>query len=123
MNLRRVLLLLVPAVLVLGAGAGVLVWRTRPGTAPAVTTAAVDRRTATQRAEDTFLGATAAHLCNVQSTVYDSAAALAAAYRAAPSYSGLSAAQVSQFQRRLTTDAAFAGRLTSQLQATCHRTR
>jgi hypothetical protein len=80
----------------------------------------VDARTIAQRAEDNFIGTTAAHLCNVQSTVYDDTRALAAAYQAVPSYPGLDAAQIAAFQKRLTTDAVFSTRLTNQLKATCH---
>jgi hypothetical protein len=79
-----------------------------------------DVRTAAQKAEDTFIGTLAAHLCNVQSTVYDDTKALAAAYQSAPSYPGLDAGQVAAFQKRLTTDPAFSARLTNQLKATCH---
>jgi hypothetical protein len=79
-----------------------------------------DVRTAAQKAEDTFIGTLAAHLCNVQSTVYDDTGALAAAYQSVPSYPGLDAGQVTAFQQRLTTDPAFSTRLTNQLKATCH---
>jgi hypothetical protein len=81
---------------------------------------AVDARTVAQRAEDNFIGTTAAHLCNVQSTVYDDTTALAAAYQSPLPYPGLDAAQVAAFQQRLVTDAAFSARLTNQLKATCH---
>ena len=80
---------------------------------------AVDARTAAQRAEDNFIGTTAAHLCNVQSTVYDDTTALAAAYQSPPAYPGLDATQVAAFQKRLVTDVAFSARLTNQLKATC----
>jgi hypothetical protein len=83
---------------------------------------AVDARTAAQRAEDNFIGTTAAHLCNVQSTVYDDTGALATAYQSPPPYPGLDATQVAAFQKRLTTDAAFLARLTNQLKAICHPT-
>ena len=79
-----------------------------------------DVRTAAQKAEDTFIGTLAAHLCNVQSTVYDDTKALAAAYQSVPSYPGLDAGQVAALQKRLTTDPAFSTRLTNQLKATCH---
>jgi hypothetical protein len=82
----------------------------------------VDDRTSAQQAEDNFIGTTAAHLCNVQSTVYDDTRALAAAYQSPPPYPGLDAAQVAGFQKRLTTDAAFSARLTNQLRAICHPT-
>ena len=80
---------------------------------------AIDARTVAQRAEDNFIGTTAAHLCNVQSTVYDDTAALAAAYQSPPAYPGLDATQVAAFQKRLVTDVAFSARLTNQLKATC----
>ena len=51
-----------------------------------------------------IIGTTAAHLCNVQSTVYDDTGALAAAYQSPPPYPGLDATQVAAFQKRLTTD-------------------
>jgi len=76
-------------------------------------------RSAEQQAEDAFIGATAAHMCNVQLTVYDDPKALADAYRAAPEYPGLTADQVTDLQRRLVTDAALTDRLAKQLQATC----
>jgi hypothetical protein len=82
----------------------------------------VDAGTVTQWAENNFIGTTAAHLCNVQSTVYDDTRALAAAYQSPPPYPGLDAAQVAGFQKRLTTDAAFSARLTNQLRAICHPT-
>jgi hypothetical protein len=82
-----------------------------------------DARTAAQKAEDTFIGTLAAHLCNVQSTVYDDTAALAAAYQSPPPYPGLDATQVDTFQKRLLTDDAFSARLTNQLKATCHPAR
>jgi hypothetical protein len=78
-----------------------------------------DARTVDQKAEDTFLGATAVHLCNVQSTVFDDPAALAAAYSAAPTYPGLTADQVKALQDRLTSDSAFGARLTRQLRSAC----
>jgi hypothetical protein len=80
---------------------------------------AFDARTVAQRAEDNFIGTTAAYLCNVQSTVYEDTKALAAAYESPPPYPGLDAAQVAAFQQRLLTDAAFSTRLTNQLKATC----
>jgi len=71
-------------------------------------------------AEDAFIGTTAAHLCNVQSTVYDDTKALAAAYESPPPYPGLSAEQVAAYQKRLITDPAFSARLTAQLKKACH---
>ncbi|GID96236.1 hypothetical protein ACFQFC_38905 [Amorphoplanes digitatis] len=70
-------------------------------------------------AEDAFITATAAHLCTVQSTVYDNPAEMAKAYAATPAYPGLTKAQVTQLRERLTADATFADRLTTNLQTTC----
>lgn len=78
-----------------------------------------DARTAQQRAEDTFITINAAHLCTVQSTVYDNPQDMDAAYRSTPPYPGLDTAQIKQFQQRLTTDSAFAERLSSHLRQTC----
>jgi hypothetical protein len=123
MNRRRILLVAAALVLLAGTGAAVVVWQTRTTPRHTATPAVNDRRTQEQKAEDTFLGATAAHLCNVQSTVFDNPAALDAAYHATPTYPGLSAAQVKELERRLATDARFAKRLSDQLQATCQRSR
>jgi hypothetical protein len=71
------------------------------------------------RAETSFIDATAAHLCAVQSRVYPDPSALAAAYQSSPQYPGLSEAQVGAFRQRLAADAAFAGRLAQRVQATC----
>ena len=71
-------------------------------------------------AEDAFIGTTAAHLCNVQSAVYDDTKTLAAAYESPPAYPGISAEQVAAFQKRLITDPAFSARLTAQLKKACH---
>jgi hypothetical protein len=73
------------------------------------------------QAENTFIGATAAHLCNVASTVFDDPKALADAYNSTPDYPGLTPGQVKTFQRRLATDAGFNTRLADQLRATCQR--
>jgi hypothetical protein len=81
-----------------------------------------ETRSVAQQAEDTFIGTTAAHLCNVQSTVYDDTAALATAYQSPPPYPGLDPTQVAAFRKRLATDAAFSARLTAQLKTACHPT-
>ncbi|MEU7901649.1 hypothetical protein [Actinoplanes sp. NPDC049118] len=87
--------------------------------APASAAASVDTRTPEQRAEDTFVAVTAAHLCVVQSTVYEDPKAMAAAYDSIPDYPGLTAPQVDQFRKRMTSDQAFADRVTEKLQQTC----
>ncbi|RZU46599.1 hypothetical protein EV385_6674 [Krasilnikovia cinnamomea] len=69
--------------------------------------------------EATFIAATAAHLCTVQSTVYDDPKAMADAYQATPDYPGLTKAQVTAFQQKLTSDSAFAKQLSTNLQQTC----
>lgn len=69
--------------------------------------------------ERAFLDATAEHLCAVQSTVYDDAAELSAAYDAAPDVPGVSTAAVSTLEERLTTDPAFSQRLLEKVTATC----
>jgi hypothetical protein len=126
---RRTLLITATAVVAAGAAitAGLL-WRPAPSTrAPAAAVgtpadATAETRSPQRQAEDTFIGTTAAHLCNVQSTVYDDTRALADAYQSPPAYSGLTGAQVADFERRLVTDADFAARLTRQLQTACHTT-
>jgi hypothetical protein len=72
-----------------------------------------------ERAETVFLDTTAAHLCSVQSRVYTDPGAMASAYASRPVYTGLSDAQVEQFQQRVIADPAFANRLTGQIQQTC----
>jgi hypothetical protein len=101
-------------VLVLLAGCG------SPAHQAPTTSGSVDTRTTTQRAEDTFIGTTAAYMCNVQSTVYDDPKAIATAYGSTPPYPGLSAEQVAAYQQRLVMDTAFATRLTEQLKTSCH---
>jgi hypothetical protein len=91
---------------------------TAGGTHPSAT-ARGDARSTDQHAEDAFIGATAVHLCNVQTTVYDDQKTLAAAYNAVPSYDGLSAEQVKRFQRRLANDRALSARLATQLATSC----
>jgi hypothetical protein len=103
--MRLKLLLMAGALALSGCGAD--------GAAPPVSPSTVDP------AEIAFLDVTAAHLCGVQSRVYADPAALAAAYQSSPQYPGLPDAKVAAFKERLTTDAAFAGRLTQRIQATC----
>ncbi|BFU47682.1 hypothetical protein [Krasilnikovia sp. MM14-A1004] len=74
---------------------------------------------AAQTPEGTFIAVTAAHLCKVQSTVYDNPKAMAEAYQATPAYPGLTKAQVTAFQKKLTADTAFAKQLSTNLQQTC----
>jgi hypothetical protein len=76
-------------------------------------------RVAAPSAEQTFLDATAAHLCSVQSMVYGDPEALADAYQATPEYPGLTPVQVEEFRQRLTTDATFGRALTSATQRAC----
>lgn len=91
---------------------------TKPRAAPAATGTA-ETRTVTQQAEDSFIGTTAAHLCNVQLTVYDDPAALATAYGATSNYPGLTDGQIAAMRQRLATDAAFTTRLAKQLATSC----
>jgi hypothetical protein len=86
--------------------------------APA-TPAAAPAAAAPASAEDVFVLATAAHLCAVQSTVYDDPAAMAAAYEATPEYPGLTPAQVKDLQQRMANDTALIGRVSDNLQQTC----
>jgi hypothetical protein len=78
-----------------------------------------DTRSAERKAEDTFIGATAAHLCNVGQTVYDDPKALADAYQSPPAYPGLTATQVADLTQRLRTDQNLSTHLARQLQTTC----
>jgi hypothetical protein len=78
-----------------------------------------DTRSIEQKAEDTFIGATAAHLCNVGQTVYDDPKALADAYQSPPAYPGLTATQVADLTQRLRTNQSLSTRLAQQLQTTC----
>lgn len=72
-----------------------------------------------ERLETIFLDTTAAHLCSVQTRVYTDPSAMADAYASKPLYTGLTDAQVEQYQQRVIADPAFAARLTGQIQATC----
>ncbi|MET7423248.1 hypothetical protein [Dactylosporangium sp. NPDC005555] len=75
-----------------------------------------------ERMETIYLDTTAAHLCSVQSRVYTDPGAMADAYASKPIYSGLTDAQVEQYQKRTISDKDFAGRLTGQIQKTCGAT-
>ena len=70
-------------------------------------------------AESVFLAANAAHLCDVQSDVFEDPAELAAAYALAPEYVGLSDGQVADLTARLAEDAAFSEQLRKEIAATC----
>jgi hypothetical protein len=83
--------------------------------APAVSSASLSP----ERAETIYLDATAAHLCAVQSRVYTDPKELADAYSTPPPYPQLSTAQVTAFNQRVTSDAAFATRLTDRVKSTC----
>jgi hypothetical protein len=87
---------------------------------PVVTGSGSADADAALKAEDTFIGITAAQLCNIGQTVYDDANALADAYQSAPAYPGMSAQQIAELTRRLRTDRTFADRLTEQLHRSCH---
>ncbi len=78
-----------------------------------------DTRSTEQKAEDTFIGATAAHLCNVGQTVYDDPKALADAYQSPPAYPGLTTTQVADLTQRLRTEQSLSTRLAQQLQTAC----
>ena|SRR5689334_18095900 len=88
------------------------------GPAPAVSGAPGGSLTP-ERAETIYLDATAAHLCAVQSRVYTDPKELADAYATPPPYPQLTAAQVNAFNDRVTSDAAFATRLTDRVRSTC----
>ena len=66
-----------------------------------------------------FLAATAAHLCDVQSGVYDDPAELAAAYAQAPEYDGISDGEVADLMARLSADPAFTAELRKEIAETC----
>lgn len=85
---------------------------------PSSTTSAATAATAADP-ETIYVDTTAAHLCSVQARVYTDPGAMAAAYATKPIYSGLTDAQVEQYQRQIITDHDFAGRLTAQIQHTC----
>ncbi len=70
-------------------------------------------------AESVFLAANAAHLCDVQSAVFEDPAELAAAYALAPEYVGLSEGQVADLTARLAEDAAFSAQLRTEIAETC----
>ena len=74
------------------------------------------------RAETIFLDTTAAHLCAVQSRVYTDPKELADAYSNPPPYPQLTQAQVTAFSQRVTSDAAFATKLTERVKSTCGAT-
>ena len=72
-----------------------------------------------ERMEAIYLDATAAQLCSVQSRVYPDPQQLADAYQSNPPYPELSAEQVADFQKRLSSDASFAAKLTEKIRSTC----
>jgi hypothetical protein len=88
------------------------------GPAPAASSASLTP----ERAETIYLDATAVHLCAVQSRVYTDPKELADAYATPPPYPQLTAAQVTTFNQRVTSDAAFATRLTDRVKSTCGAT-
>lgn len=70
-------------------------------------------------AESAFLAATAAHLCEVQSDLFEDPAELAAAYASTPEYAGLSEDLVDDLTARLTADPAFSEELRREIAHTC----
>jgi hypothetical protein len=71
------------------------------------------------RLETIYLDATAAQLCSVQSRVYPDPQQLAEAYKSNPPYPDLTAEQVADFQKRLSSDVSFAAKLTEKIRSTC----
>lgn len=102
-----------------GGGSGTPAEITAPSAASSAAGPSAAGSLTPERQETVFLDTTAAHLCSVQSRVYTDPGAMAEAYASKPAYAGLSNAQVEQYQRRVLTDPAFAGRLTGQIQQTC----
>jgi hypothetical protein len=99
--------------------ASVVALRGEPATPARAAVVAASSAAAPSTPDESFIAATAQHLCGVQSTVYDNPKALADAYRATPTYAGLTPAQIQTFQQRLATDRDFSARLTVKLQADC----
>jgi hypothetical protein len=117
----KVALLGTAVVLALGAcgsSSGGTLGAPSAGPAPAVSDAPGGPLTP-QRAETIYLDATAVHLCAVQSRVYTDPKELADAYATQPPYPQLTAAQIDAFNDRVTSDAAFATRLTDRIRSTC----
>ncbi|MEV1289723.1 hypothetical protein [Micromonospora sp. NPDC049679] len=96
--------------------------QSEPETAARVPVAASSAAAAPEGPDESFIAATAQHLCGVQSRVYDNPKALADDYRATPTYAGLTPAQVRAFQQRLAVDREFSARLTAKLRADCRPT-
>jgi hypothetical protein len=121
---RRTLLLSGAAVVLAGIAAAALVAVFATGPDPSSqSTGAIGGTTSTsaQRdAEANFLGVTAAHMCNAQSSVFDDPKALAEAFESTPDYPGLDTETVAKLKQRLSTDPDFIARLTRQLQVSCH---
>ena len=90
-----------------------------PSAAPAPAVSPSDSSPSPERAETIFLDTTAVHLCAVQSRVYADPKELADAYASAPTYPQLTAAQVAAFNQRVTSDTAFATKLTDRVKSTC----
>jgi hypothetical protein len=90
-----------------------------PSAGPAPAASPSDSSLNPERAETIFLDTTAAHLCAVQSRVYADPKELADAYATPPPYPQLTSAQVAAFNQRVTSDAAFATKLTERVKSTC----
>ncbi|MFI5494214.1 hypothetical protein [Actinoplanes sp. NPDC051859] len=131
---RRIALPLTVAALLLGGGATaavIVMGADKPATAqttPVAATASVASSgapsimpsvAAEAGPEERFLAATAAHLCEVQSTVYTDAKELAAAYAKKPTYSGVSAADVKTLTKKLNSDSEFSAQLTQLMATSC----
>lgn len=69
--------------------------------------------------EDLFLAQTAAHLCEVQGTVYPDQESLAVAYESLPDYAEIPSAAVARLTERLRTDARFSRLLNEHIAEEC----
>ena len=83
------------------------------------TTAGSTAAPAASDAQETFVRLTAEHLCNVQSSVFEDPADLAAAYEQAPEYPGLTAEQVAEFEKKVLEDPEFSAELLDALATAC----
>jgi hypothetical protein len=115
---RRVVPLTAAALILAACGSATGPSESAPAPHPAGPTSA-SGPLSPERMETIYLDATAAQLCSVQSRVYTDPQQLADAYKSNPPYPDLSAEQVADFQKRLSSDAAFAAELTEKIRSTC----
>lgn len=90
-----------------------------PSSSATAAAAAATAATSAGGGQEEFLRLTAAHMCDVQGTVYDDPSKIAAAYDQAPEYPGLTDQQVADFAKRVTGDPDFSALLLEQVATAC----